>query len=264
MTIATNLQRIINAKAAIKAAIIEKGVEVPDTEKLDAYYIYVDQIGDGGGYDPENPTLDGLKNALNAGDKDAFPANTTIPDTYDGQPFNWVVGQYGTAKMSDGSTKEGVYLFADKIVSTSDFGSNTYYNQSTINTWLNNTFLPACSDTMKNMVGEISVTGSDAAHAVNAKVWLMSIGEIMGAAPSTSNGGGVAWDAWKIRTGLSSPATGDNNGRIMQYNGNNNRWWTRSFDSTSYVWRVGTSGYVNYGGPSYAYGVVPALFIPKS
>lgn len=45
MTIASNLQRIISAKAAIKAAIQEKGVEVPDTEKLDNYHTYIDQIG---------------------------------------------------------------------------------------------------------------------------------------------------------------------------------------------------------------------------
>lgn len=48
MTIATNLQRIIDAKAAIRAAIQEKGVEIPDSEKLDAYHEYIDQITGGG------------------------------------------------------------------------------------------------------------------------------------------------------------------------------------------------------------------------
>lgn len=44
MTIASNLQRIINAKTTIKAAIEEKGVEIPNEEKLDTYHEYIDQI----------------------------------------------------------------------------------------------------------------------------------------------------------------------------------------------------------------------------
>lgn len=44
MTIASNLERINNAKTAIRTAIIEKGVNVPDTEKLDTYHEYIDQI----------------------------------------------------------------------------------------------------------------------------------------------------------------------------------------------------------------------------
>lgn len=215
-------------------------------------------------YDPSNPTVAGLKVALDAGDYAAFPANTNIPDTYNGEAFDWVVGHYGTATMSDGSTKEGVYLFADKIVEVDIFGANGYYNQSIIHPWLNDTFLPNCSDTMKNIVGEIKVTGSDAAHAVNAKVWLMSVGEIMGEAPSTTNGGGVAWDAWKIRTGLTTPSASLNNGRVMRYNGDINYWWTRSYESVTGALLVAGTGGIYANNSSEAHGFVPALFIPKS
>lgn len=48
MTIASDLTRIKDAKVAIRQAIIDKGVEVPETEKLDTYYSYIDQISDSG------------------------------------------------------------------------------------------------------------------------------------------------------------------------------------------------------------------------
>lgn len=44
MTIASEITRIQNAKASIKASIENKGVTVPNTEKLDGYYSYIDQI----------------------------------------------------------------------------------------------------------------------------------------------------------------------------------------------------------------------------
>lgn len=74
MTIATELQRIIDAKAAIKAAIIEKGVDVPDTEKLDVYHEYIDQITGGAPVFPpdlskplDKEQLDNLQNIVGEG-----------------------------------------------------------------------------------------------------------------------------------------------------------------------------------------------------
>lgn len=263
MSVSQDLSTLLSNKNSIKEAIIGKSVEVPDTELISTYAEYIDKIGSGN-YDPSNPTLEGLKSALDAGDYTAFPPNTLIPDKYGDTDINWVVGHYGTATMSDGSTKEGVYLFSDKIITRQAFGTNGHYNQSTINTWLNNTFLPACSETIQNLVGEISVTGSDAAHSVNAKVWLMSAGEIMGEAPSTSNGGGVAWDAWKIRTGLSSPSTSNNTGRVMkESSGSVYYWWTRSFEFGSDVWLVYTNGSFYAAYSTNSRGIVPALFLPK-
>lgn len=217
-------------------------------------------------YDPENPTLEGLKAALDSGDKEAFKPNTIIPDTYKGEEFNWVVGSYGLATMSDMNVKEGVYLFSDKIVVQSlQFDPNSaYYNESNVHEWLNGYFFSNCSDTMKSLVGEISVTGSDFTHAVNAKVWLMSVAEVMGELPSSSNGGGTMWDAWKIRTGLSLPSTAANDGRIVEYNGINQYWWTRSFASSSSVYYVSPYGGIGSYNISSSCSIIPAFFMPKS
>ena len=60
-TIKENLDRIKNAKSAIKNAIIQKGIEVTDTEKIETYADKILQIKTGGGtteipeFDPEGP-----------------------------------------------------------------------------------------------------------------------------------------------------------------------------------------------------------------
>ena len=59
-TLQENLDRIKNAKSAIKNAIIQKGIEVTDTEKIETYADKILQIKSGGGteipeFDPEGP-----------------------------------------------------------------------------------------------------------------------------------------------------------------------------------------------------------------
>ena len=59
-TIQENLDRIQNAKSAIKDAIIQKGVDVTDTEKIETYADKILQIKSGGGaeipeFDPNGP-----------------------------------------------------------------------------------------------------------------------------------------------------------------------------------------------------------------
>lgn len=44
MSIASEIERLNSAKEGIKQSIINKGVNVPDTEKLDTYSTYIDQI----------------------------------------------------------------------------------------------------------------------------------------------------------------------------------------------------------------------------
>lgn len=51
MSIASEITRLTNAKADIKAAIEAKGVSVPSSAKLDAFPSYVSQIEGGGGVD---------------------------------------------------------------------------------------------------------------------------------------------------------------------------------------------------------------------
>ena len=59
-TLQENLDRIKNAKSAIKDAIIQKGIGVTDTEKIETYADKILQIKSGGGseipeFDPNGP-----------------------------------------------------------------------------------------------------------------------------------------------------------------------------------------------------------------
>ena len=57
-TLQENLDRIKNAKSAIKDAIIQKGIEVTDTEKIETYADKILQIKSGGGGTTEIPEFD--------------------------------------------------------------------------------------------------------------------------------------------------------------------------------------------------------------
>lgn len=58
-TIAENLDRIVDAKEAIRGAIIDKGVQVPSDAKIDEYSTLIGQIEGGGGEDTLKQYLDG-------------------------------------------------------------------------------------------------------------------------------------------------------------------------------------------------------------
>lgn len=249
----------------MRQSIINKGVEVPEDVMIEDLPEYIAQINAGPSWDPENPTLEGLKAALDAGDYTAFPANTLIPDKYGDTDINWVVGQYGEATMADGTKKEGVYLFKDKALSSNQpFGSSGFYDQSPINTYLNGTYLNGCSESLKQIVGEIELP-LYLGRNVNAKLWLMSVVEIMGVTTNNGEDGISPWEAWKLRTGLSSPTTGPSNGRVMKNeSGSAVSWWTRSANSGSNVYSVDTNGSITqFAGISQSLGIVLALFIPK-
>lgn len=65
MSIATDITRIQNAKAAIKTAIENKGVTVPESTKIDGYSALIDEIetGGGGGGGSLKTLLDATKSA---------------------------------------------------------------------------------------------------------------------------------------------------------------------------------------------------------
>lgn len=264
MNYETELQRIVAAKESMRQSIIAKGVEVPESAKIEDYPTYIAQIvAGGGGYDPDNPTLEGLKAALDAGDKDAFPANSIIPDTYNGAAFNWVVGHYGTATMSDGSNKEGVYLFSSTSVTTMKSAYGSMQSIVAFYEALNGEIFTGCSDSLKSLVGEIMVSSSSS-QTLAAKVWLMSAGEVWGVSPTIATGGGEPWDAWKIRTGLSSPSISDNAGRIMKTTeGDAVMYWTRSAPFSTAIYVVCARGEVRSASSYQTAGLIPCVFIPK-
>lgn len=266
MTIAAELKRIIDAKAAIKAAIIEKGVDVPDTEKLDIYYEYIDQITGGSSWDPSNPTLDGLKDAIKNGE--TIQPGTEIPDIFNGKDNPLIVAQnLDSSNNSAYGGAEGVILVRKYIdPESARFGSgstDSVYGNSAIYKYLNGDYLDNCSDSLRQIISELSVPVSDGSSItqVSGKFHLMSGIEI----GSTYNTGeGFMWDLWKTKTGLASANNGSNDGRVMtNASGSKFYWWVRSRQASNKVWCTTSTGAFTNPAPTTNYGVLPICFISK-
>lgn len=260
MTIASNLQRIINAKAAIKAAIIEKGVEVPDDEKVDEYYSYIDQINTGPGYDPDNPTLEGLKAALDAGDYDAFPVGTEIPDTYNGHDSPLIVAQYLDSSNNESyGYIDGAFLVRKYVEPTSKVFASTGssdYPTSTIKNFLDTEYYNNCSEELKGLITQFDLPYQYT--TVPSKWFLMSDVEVNAA---TWNHPAFAY--WKQMTNLATPSVNANAGRKVESVGTGQvvSWWLRSASGTNKVYNVSTNGSVAAINASSTSGVLPACFI---
>lgn len=267
MTIASDLTRIKNAKQSIKAAIGEKGVEVPDTELISTYSTYIDQITTGG---PTPPTGDGtltdLKKALDYGNAaELYPAGTEIPDTYAGNSNPLIVAQYldSTNNFAYGGV-EGAILIRKFVEPTSQqFGGSVDYASSAIKNFLDTTYLDNCSEALKSVIAEVNIPYNYT--TVKSKLFLMSAYEVCNIGNGTYEG--VMWDYWKQKTGLSAPNAmyTNNNGRIMKdRNGTAQSVWLRSRYSSSLVCYVTTTGSVSStDSPSNTRGVLPACFIAK-
>lgn len=271
MTIATELQRIIDAKAAIKAAIIEKGVDVPDTEKLDVYHEYIDQItGGGGSWNPDNPTLEGLIDAVKKG---MIPEDgIEIPDTYDGNNSPLIVAQVldgspSAYKDASGKDAKGVVLIRKFVEPTSQtFGSSVRYNESAVFDMLNGTYYNNCSEMLRSAISDISVPYYDGS-SINTVTGLWHIPSGIEVGATYNDGEGVFWELFKQITGLSSASNSSVRGRIFNNRaGAAKNYWLRSRMSGSYVGYVNgaTGNIITSAAPTVSNGVLPFCFISSS
>lgn len=284
MTIASDLTRIKDAKAAIRQAIIDKGVEVPETELMDTYHEYIDQISG----KPAGPTGDGtladLKLALSTDNPaEYYPIGTEIPDACDGVSNPWIVAHYTDITMPDETAKPGVYLcrkFAQPLAQPWANSGISTYNSSTANTYLNSTYLTLCSEATLSAVNEVRIGSttrtssfSSTVNYINSKFFLMSATEVCGKV-GVYKADGEPWELWKNRTGITpsgitpDSSTGNiaaNSGRvILSANGLTQSWYLRTYDGvTGHPFMVLTDGSVNFNSgvntANYAYLVACAV-----
>lgn len=134
MTIASNLQRIIDAKAAIRTAIQEKGVAVPDDEKLDAYHEYIDQISTGGGIYPPDLSkvltaedFDNIQNIIDAGKvSEYFNLGDVLKVTFGSLVMPFEVVGWEDVKIEGGQTVPALNL----LMNCCSNGSEQYVSAS--------------------------------------------------------------------------------------------------------------------------------------
>lgn len=217
--------------------------------------------------DPENPTFNMIKLALLYDNPAEYlPIGTEIPDTWNGQSNPLIIGTYKTI-----NNKKAAGLVRKYVEPTSRaFGSNVNYQTSTILTYLNSTYLNACSEELKAVISETAAQWYNGTSIIEVpgKWHLLSGIEVYG---TKNTGEGVAWEYWKNKIGTSNPADSPmgNTGRsVADRNGNASYWWLRSQYSSSYVCIVNPDGYINrfrdpnsYSEPSKTSGVLPQCYI---
>ena len=190
-----------------------------------------------------------------------------------GASKDFIVVQQGNPNTSTyDSSCAGTWLLMKDIYTTSTFGNNNSYKDSSIHTYLNGTFYNLIDSNIRAAIKQVKIPyqngtgGGDGslatgANGLSTKVFLLSGYEV---GWTTSDDRNFPKDG--IRLAYFGSGSGGNSKRVA-YNGSSAAvWWLRSpFTNNSYgVWSVFTVGsYYNlwYG---FSYGVRPAFILPST
>ena len=188
-----------------------------------------------------------------------------------GASKDFIVVQQGNPNTSTyDSSCAGTWLLMKDIYTTSTFGNNNSYKDSSIHTYLNGTFYNLIDSNIRAAIKQVKIpyqngTGSGGSLAtgsngLSTKVFLLSGYEV---GWTTSDSSYFHKDG--VRLAYFGNSSGGNSKRIA-YNGSSAAiWWLRSpYTGNSYnVWYVSTDGSSNNGWYNDSYGVRPAFVLPS-
>ena len=167
---------------------------------------------------------------------------------------------------------DGTWLLMKDIYTTSTFGNNNSYKDSSIHTYLNGTFYNLIDSNIRAAIKQVKIpyqngTGSGGSLAtgsngLSTKVFLLSGYEV---GWTTSDNGYFPKDG--VRLAYFGNSSGGNSKRVA-YNGSSTAmWWLRSPHTDNYgsVWAVNTEGSYDAGRWNYhSDGVRPAFILPST
>lgn len=201
----------------------------------------------------------------------SYAVGKTVKIAVDGKDYDWLVVHQGIpdAGIYDASCN-GTWLLMKDIYTTSTFGNNNSYKDSSIHTYLNGTFYNLIDSNIRAAIKQVKIpyqngTGSGGSLAtgsngLSTKVFLLSCYEV---GWTTSDDGYFPKDG--VRLAYFGNSSSGNSKRIA-YNGSSAAiWWLRSpfTGDGSSVWGVGTDG-SSYGNwDYYSYGVRPCIILPQ-
>lgn len=190
-----------------------------------------------------------------------------------GASKDFIVVQQGNPNTSTyDSSCAGTWLLMKDIYTTSTFGNNNSYKDSSIHTYLNGTFYNLIDSDIRAAIKQVKIPylngtgGGDGslatgANGLSTKVFLLSGYEV---GWTTSDDINFPKDG--IRLAYFGSGSGGNSKRVA-YNGSSAAiWWLRS-PRTYYgngVWVVNTGGSGNYFWYGNSYGVRPAFILPST
>lgn len=189
-----------------------------------------------------------------------------------GASKDFIVVQQGNPNTSTyDSSCAGTWLLMKDIYTTSTFGNNNSYKDSSIHTYLNGTFYNLIDSNIRAAIKQVKIpyqngTGSGGSLAtgsngLSTKVFLLSGYEV---GWTTSDNSYFPKDG--VRLAYFGNSSGGNSKRIA-YNGSSAAiWWLRSprTGNGSYVWNVYADGSSYYDWYHYSYGVRPAFILPST
>ena len=189
-----------------------------------------------------------------------------------GASKDFIVVQQGNPNTSTyDSSCNGTWLLMKDIYTTSTFGNNNSYKDSSIHTYLNGTFYNLIDSNIRAAIKQVKIpyqngTGSGGSLAtgsngLSTKVFLLSGYEV---GWTTSDNSYFPKDG--VRLAYFGNSSGGNSKRVA-YNGSSAAiWWLRSPDTHNgpYVWIVGTDGSSGDYWYGYSYGVRPAFILPST
>jgi hypothetical protein len=191
-----------------------------------------------------------------------------------GASKDFIVVQQGNPNTSTyDSSCAGTWLLMKDIYTTSTFGNNNSYKDSSIHTYLNGTFYNLIDSDIRAAIKQVKIPylngtgGGDGslatgANGLSTKVFLLSGYEV---GWTTSDDINFPKDG--IRLAYFGSGSGGNSKRVA-YNGSSaDRWWLRSPHSDNHgsVWAVNTEGSYDAGRWNYhSDGVRPALILPST
>ena len=177
-----------------------------------------------------------------------------------GAAKDFIIVHQGLPSSAYDASCNGVWVVMKDIYTTSTFGNNNSYKDSSIHSYLNSTFYNLIDSQIRAVIKQVKIPYTNSgvqsgANGLSTKVFLLSGTEVGFSGVSYMNTEGAKLSYF------------DSASKRVAYNGSSAAiWWLRSpFTSGSYgVWGVNTDGSDYYGWCNDSCGVRPAFVLPSS
>lgn len=177
-----------------------------------------------------------------------------------GAAKDFIIVHQGLPSSAYDASCNGVWVVMKDIYTTSTFGNNNSYKDSSIHSYLNSTFYNLIDSQIRAVIKQIKIPYTNSgvqsgANGLSTKVFLLSGTEVGFSGVSYMNTEGAKLSYF------------DGASKRVAYNGSSAvEWWLRSpYASNSYyVWTVKSDGSRDYWYCNNTYGVRPAFVLPSS
>lgn len=191
----------------------------------------------------------------------SLAVGSTVKIAVGGTDYTWLVVHQGLPSSKYDESCNGVWVVMKDIYTTSTFGNNNSYNDSSIHSYLNSTFYNLIDSKIRAVIKQVKIpyTKRDVqsgANGLSTKVFLLSGTEVGFSGVSFMNTEGAEMSYFYSAS------------KRVAYNGSiAAAWWLRSPLTTTFgnVWCVTSDGSSNINdGRRMTSGVRPCMILPPS